>query len=161
MDVAAPHQCHRETGTRVNSGLADEAPDSRHVLSRRRGALGEHREGRDGNCISRSLYTPRRSMGMHVRLHRGELLHPNLHLADCCCWDRIKPDAISSPNVRFLSLSLLSVKACFACAGTSATARLHSCCIGSTARRTPRQPGRVCRMHSFTLCNYQIKKKDQ
>lgn len=40
-----------------NSGLEYEAPDSRHVLPRRGDALGEHR-GQDGNCISRSPYTP-------------------------------------------------------------------------------------------------------
>lgn len=40
-----------------NSGLEDEAPDSRHVLSHCRDALGEQR-GQDGNCTSRSPYTP-------------------------------------------------------------------------------------------------------
>lgn len=61
-----------------NAGLEDEAPDSRHVLSRRRDALGEHR-GQDGKCISRSAYTPGGSTKTHVTMHRGELHRADSH----------------------------------------------------------------------------------
>lgn len=139
MDVAAPHQCHRETGTcvtPVSKMRLQTANMCCHAAEMHLGSTGDKME----TASADHLTLHEGDMEMHVRMYWGELMCLNLHQADSSYSNHIKQEAISSPNMWFSAcLFKCQVCACFACMNTSAWVRLHSCCIRSAAWKTPQQ----------------------